>query len=53
MTTSVPLQRIINNPLNVQRYNCPATFVGFQEEAIVGVVLPEFVSGKPERCSPV
>ena len=77
----LPLQYIIDNPLNVQRNNRPASFVGFQEEAVVGVVveeilrqggttegifedekvalpvwisvgivLPEFVVGKPERC---
>ena len=84
MTTSGPLQHIIDNPLNVQGDNCPAAFVGFQEEAVVGVVvekilrqgccakrilqdeevafpvwisvgvvLPELVSGKPERSGTV
>ena len=36
---SVSFQHIIDNPLNVQRYNRPAAFVGFQEEAVVGVVV--------------
>jgi len=40
---SLPLEHIINNPLNVQRYNCPATFVGFQEEAVVGVVVEKIL----------
>lgn len=63
MTTSGPLQYIIDNPLNVQRDNRPAAFVGFQEEAVVGVVveeilrqggvLPEPVPGKPERSGAV
>ncbi len=81
MTASVPLQYIIDNPLNVQGDDGPAAFVGLQEEAVVGVVveeilrqscgtesilqdvkvafpvgisvgvvLPEFVAWKPERC---
>ena len=59
----LPLQHIIDNPLNVQRNNRPAAFVGLKEEAVVGVVvgeifrqggvLPELVPGKPERCGPV
>jgi len=84
MTLSVPLQHIIDNSLNVQRNNRPASFIGFQEETVVGVVveeilrqdgttegilqdvevafpvgitvgvvLPELVPGKPERCGPV
>ena len=44
------LQHIIHNPLNVQRNNRPASFDGFQEEAVVGVILPEFVAGKPKHC---
>ena len=43
----LPLQHIIYNPLNVQRDDCPATFVGFQEEAIVGVVVEEIL----RQCS--
>ena len=43
MTTSVALQHIINNPLNVQRKDCPAPFVGFQKEAVVGVVVEEIL----------
>ena len=81
MTASLPLQHIIDNPLNMQGDDGPAAFIGFQEEAVVGVVveeilrqscgtesilqdvkvafpvgisvgvvLPEFVPGKPERC---
>ena len=50
MTASLPLQHIINNPFNMQGDNGPAAFVGFQEEAVVGVVLPEFVAGKPKHC---
>ena len=82
MTIALPsFQHIIDNPFNVQCNNCPAAFVGFQEEAVVGVVvekilckgcctkrilqdvevgfpvggsvgivLPEFVPGEPERC---
>lgn len=80
----LPLQYIIDNPFNVQGDDGPAAFVGFQEEAVVGVVvekilrqgccakrilqdeevalpvwisvgvvLPELVPGKPERCGPV
>lgn len=41
---------IIDNPLNVKGDDGPAAFVGFQEEAVVGVVLPELVSPEPE-CS--
>ena len=37
------LQHIIDNPLNVQRNNRPAAFVGFQEEAVVGVVVEEIL----------
>ena len=37
------LQHIIHNPLNVQRNNRPASFVGFQEEAVVGVVVEEIL----------
>ena len=40
---SIPLQHIIDNPLNVQCNNCPAAFVGFQEEAVVGVVVEEIL----------
>ena len=40
---SVSFQHIIDNPLNVQRYNRPAAFVGFQEEAVVGVVVEEIL----------
>lgn len=40
---SVSFQHIIHNPLNVQCDNCPATFVGFQEEAVVGVVVEEIL----------
>lgn len=43
MTTSGPLQHIIDNPLNVQGDNCPAAFVGFQEEAVVGVVVEKIL----------
>lgn len=43
MTSSVAPQHIIDNPLNVQRYNRPAAFVGFQEEAVVGVVVEEIL----------
>lgn len=50
MTASLPLQHIIDNPLNMQGDDGPAACIGFQEEAVVGVVLPEFVAGKPERC---
>lgn len=77
---SVSLQHIIHNPLNVQLNDCQAPFVGFQEEAVVvvvveeilrqcraaegvlqdveaafpvgiavGVALPGFVPGKPQR----
>ena len=40
---SVSFQHIIDNPLNVQRYNRPAAFVGFQEEAVIGVVVEEIL----------
>lgn len=46
---SLPLQHIIDNPPNVQGDDCPAAFVGFQEEAVVGVVFPELVAREPER----
>ena len=77
---SVSLQHIIDNPLNVEGDDCAAAIVGFQEEAVVrvvveeilrqgsgtggvlkdvevafpvgiavGVALPEFVPGKPQR----
>ena len=39
----LPLQYIIDNPFNVQRNNRPASFVGFQEEAVVGVVVEEIL----------
>lgn len=40
---SVPFQHIIDNPFNVQGDNRPAAFVGFQEEAVVGVVVEEIL----------
>ena len=40
---SIPLQHIIDNPINVQCNNRPASFVGFQEEAVVGVVVEEIL----------
>ena len=40
---SVSLQHIIDNPLNVQGDDGPAAFVGFQEEAVVGVVVEEIL----------
>lgn len=43
MTLSVPLQYIIDNSLNVQRDDCAAAFVGFKEEAVVGVVVEEIL----------
>ena len=43
MTASLPLQHIINNPFNMQGDNGPAAFVGFQEEAVVGVVVEEIL----------
>ena len=43
MTLSVPLQHIIDNSLNVQRNNRPASFIGFQEETVVGVVVEEIL----------
>ncbi len=39
----LPLQHIIDNPFNVQGDDCPAAFVGFQEEAVVGVVVEEIL----------
>ena len=38
---SVSFQHIIDNPFNVQGNNRPAAFVGFQEEAVVGVIVEE------------
>lgn len=43
MTSSVAPQHIIDNPLSVQGDDCPAAFVGFQEEAVVGVVVEEIL----------
>lgn len=40
---SVSLQHIIDNPLNMQSDDGPASFVGFQEEAVVGVVVEEIL----------
>lgn len=40
---SVPLQLIIGNSLNMQGANCLATFVRFQKEAVVGVVVEEIL----------
>ena len=40
---SVSLQHIIDNPFNVQGDDGPAAFVGFQEEAVVGVVVEEIL----------
>ncbi len=40
---SVSFQHIIHNPLNVQRDDGPAAFVGLQEEAVVGVVVEEIL----------
>ena len=40
-TTS--FQDIIDNPFSVQRNNRPAPFVGFQEEAVVGVVVEKIL----------
>ena len=40
---SLPLQHIIDNPLNMQSDDGPATFVGFQEEAVVGVVVEKIL----------
>ena len=40
---SIPLQHIIHNPLNVQGDDGPTTFVGLQEEAVVGVVVEEIL----------
>lgn len=36
-------QHIIHNPLNVQGDDGTATFVGLQEEAVVGVVVEEIL----------
>lgn len=33
----------------MQDDDCQAAFVGFQEDADVGVVFPELVAGEPER----
>ena len=47
----VTFLHIIHNPLNVQGDDCPATFVGFQEEAVVGVVVEEILSeGRGTEC---
>ena len=40
---SVPLQHIIDNPINVQGDDGPAAFVGLQKEAVVGVVVEEIL----------
>lgn len=40
---SVPLRHIIDDSLNVHGDDCPAAFVGFQEEAFVGVVVEEIL----------
>ena len=40
---SISSQHIIHNPLNVQGDDGPAPFVGFQEEAVVGVVVEEIL----------
>lgn len=48
---SLPLQHIMDNPFNVQCDDCPAAFVGFQEEAVVGVVFPELVAGTRSICN--
>lgn len=37
------LQHIIHNPFNVQGDDGPASFVGLQEEAVVGVVVEEIL----------
>lgn len=43
MGLSLPLQYIIDNPFNMQCNNRPAAFVGFEEEAVVGVVVEEIL----------
>ena len=44
MTIGLPsFQHIIHNPFNVQGNNRPAAFVGFQEEAVVGVVVEKII----------
>ena len=45
-------QHIIHNPLNVQGDDCPATFVGLKEEAVVGVVVEEIL-GEGSRTEDV
>ena len=40
---SLPIQRIIDNPFNMQSDDGPAAFVGFQKEAVVGVVVKEIL----------
>lgn len=45
---SVPLQHIIDNPLDVQSDDGPTAFVGFQEDAVVGVVVEEILG---EGCA--
>ena len=37
------LQYIIDNPFNMQRDDGPAAFVGFQEEAVVRVVVEQIL----------
>lgn len=39
----LPLQHIIDNPLNVQSDYCPAAFIGFQKKAVIGVVVEEIL----------
>ena len=47
----LPSQHIIDNSFNVQRDDCPASFVRFQEEAVVGVVVEEiFRQGGGTEC---
>ena len=52
MTIGLPsFQHIIDNSLNVQGDDGPAAFVGFQEEAVVGVVVEEiFRQGCAAEC---
>ena len=45
---SVPLQHIIHDSINVQGDDGPAACVGFQVEAVVGVVVEEILS---EGCA--
>lgn len=40
---AVPLQHIFDDSINVQGDDFPAAFVGFQEEAVVGVVVEEIL----------